>query len=117
MRAFVVSYLEVVPRGKEVALMPPDDVTKFDPLALRRVAAQQRVNTALDQLERAQIFVNSARQQLSSVCGLSSEFDRLGRLRERIRATSYALQKTARRRKSQLVLDHDPRDEKFGSEE
>jgi hypothetical protein len=72
-----------------------------------REIAEARVRAALEHLQQAQVEVERARQQLAAVVGVLPEYDRLGKLYERVRAEWYRL--AAKRGSPRLDLDSDAR--------
>lgn len=87
-----------------------DPQVKDDPLAVRKAAAEARVQAALDAIQEAQGFVDRAAQALCSVKGVSAEHERLGRLYDQVHLTWYIVRDAADavRHRGALLLDHEP---------
>lgn len=77
----------------------------------RKVAAQERIRAATEHIEKAQHELDRACQALSSLCWMQPELDRVGKLRERIKAQFYRLSKFSDSRvkaTAKAELDHEP---------
>lgn len=90
------------PQGNEVVAM--------DPLAERKAAAEARVETALDCIQKAQLLLGRAAQALSSVNGMAVEWRKVGARYDQVHGTWYAVERKAAvlRAKGRLVLDREP---------
>lgn len=76
----------------------------------RRKAAETRVRVALESIEEAQALLELATQALCSVSNMVDEWNRVGDMHDRVKATWYVVEKCAEalRLRGQLVLDHEP---------
>lgn len=77
----------------------------------RRAAAQERIRAATQHIENAQHELDRACQALSSLCWMQPELDRVGKLRDRIKAQFYRLSAFSHARVkacAKAELDHEP---------
>jgi hypothetical protein len=88
------------------------DVAAADPLAARKVAAEECVGVALESIEQAQRFLDVAAQALCDVRGMAPEWRKAGALHDQVKRTWYCVRGKADSLclKGRLLLDHEPRE-------